>query len=70
MLLARSSTIGPTLFHASLSPYARSYKPPRGASSATFSIDYYDPDPKKLEWVLPPEPRAAHTIRRDEAGVT
>jgi carnitine O-acetyltransferase len=35
MLLARSiNPSAPTLFHAPLSPYAKSYKPPKGASKA------------------------------------
>ena len=36
MLLARSiNPSAPTLFHAPLSPYAKSYKPPKGASKPT-----------------------------------
>jgi len=59
MLLARSiNPSAPTLFHAPLSPHAKSYKPPRGKKSltppSTFSIDT---TPKKLEWKLTPELR-------------
>src|SRR5689334_7141277 len=60
MLLARSiNPSAPTLFHSTLSPYAKSYKPPRGKASAlpgksspqkhTYDIDTV---PKKLEWNL------------------
>jgi carnitine O-acetyltransferase len=61
MLLARSiNPSAPTLFHASLSPYAKSYKAPRGAANKPSPSPSYriDPDPKKLEWDLTPELRA------------
>jgi len=61
MLLARSiNPSAPTLFHAPLSPYAKSYKPPRGAANKSPPPPSYriDPDPKKLEWDLNPELRA------------
>ncbi|CAL1705975.1 unnamed protein product [Somion occarium] len=63
MLLARSiNPTAPTLFHAPLSPYAKSYKPPRGhkhGQSGTLTPGYIiDTAPKKLEWVLFPELRA------------
>ncbi|KAI0630079.1 acyltransferase ChoActase/COT/CPT [Trametes polyzona] len=63
MLLARSiNPSAPTLFHAPLSPYAKSYKPPRGHSkehSPTPGPSYViDTAPKKLEWTLYPELRA------------
>ncbi|KDR82095.1 hypothetical protein GALMADRAFT_240586 [Galerina marginata CBS 339.88] len=60
MLLARSiNPSAPTLFHAPLSPHARAYKPPRGAShSPTPNPDKIDTTPKKLEWNLTPELRA------------
>ena len=57
MLLARSiNPSAPTLFHAPLSPFAKSYKPPRGkpAPPVKYSIDT---TPKKLEWKLTPELR-------------
>lgn len=60
MLLARSiNPSAPTLFHASLSPYARSYKPPRNAKTPTPQYDPIDTTPKKLEWKLVPELRVA-----------
>lgn len=65
MLLARSiNPSAPTLFHAPLSPHAKSYKPPRGtpSQSATQSSPpnyVIDTVPKKLEWSLYPELRAA-----------
>ncbi|KAH9932526.1 acyltransferase ChoActase/COT/CPT [Fomitopsis serialis] len=65
MLLARSiNPSAPTLFHAPLSPYAKSYKPPRGApahAAAKQQPPAYviDTVPKKLEWTLYPELRAA-----------
>jgi carnitine O-acetyltransferase len=62
MLLARSiHPSAPTLFHAELSPHARSYKPPR--SSKAGDVKNYEPiidtTPKKLEWNLSPELRVA-----------
>ncbi|KZT65330.1 acyltransferase ChoActase/COT/CPT [Daedalea quercina L-15889] len=65
MLLARSiNPSAPTLFHAPLSPYAKSYKPPRGAATHTAArlpppSYVIDTAPKKLEWALYPELRAA-----------
>ena len=59
MLMARSiNPSAPTLFHAPLSPYARSYKPPKG-KPATPPGDTIDTTPKKLEWKLSPELRVA-----------
>ncbi|KAI1785469.1 acyltransferase ChoActase/COT/CPT [Ganoderma leucocontextum] len=60
MLLARSiNPSAPTLFHAPLSPYAKSYKPPRGQTpTASSPIYHIDTTPKKLEWTLYPELRA------------
>ena len=60
MLLARSiNPSAPTLFHAPLSPYAKSYKPPRGHAAPSPSPTYaIDTAPKKLEWTLYPELRA------------
>lgn len=60
MLLARSiNPSAPTLFHAPLSPYAKSYKPPRGHPLSSPSLTYViDTTPKKLEWTLYPELRA------------
>lgn len=61
MLLARSiNPSAPTLFHAPLSPYARSYKAPRGTPSTPHPIPpcIIDTSPKKLEWTLYPELRA------------
>lgn len=64
MLLARSiNPAAPTLFHAPLSPYAKSYKPIRGNKfappRATTDPNHepYDTTPKKLEWKLTPELR-------------
>lgn len=60
MLLARSiNPSAPTLFHASLSPYAKSYRPPRGQSPPPrlASSSEYDSTPKKLEWNISPELR-------------
>ncbi|KAF5386863.1 hypothetical protein D9615_002089 [Tricholomella constricta] len=62
MLLARSiNPTAPTLFHATLSPHAKAYKPkhsPRLASaSASPSHDTIDTTPKKLEWKMSPELR-------------
>ncbi|TCD66328.1 hypothetical protein EIP91_001477 [Steccherinum ochraceum] len=64
MLLARSiNPSAPTLFHAPLSTYARSYKPPRshhGQTPPAPATPKYiiDTTPKKLEWALYPELRA------------
>ncbi|KAJ8489499.1 hypothetical protein ONZ51_g2896 [Trametes cubensis] len=61
MLLARSiNPSAPTLFHAPLSPYAKSYKPPRGQTRDQIPSPTYviDTAPKKLEWTLYPELRA------------
>lgn len=61
MLLAKSiNPSAPTLFHAPLSPYARSYKPPRShGNSPPLQASYLiDTAPKKLEWTLYPELRA------------
>ncbi|KAK7692110.1 hypothetical protein QCA50_003729 [Cerrena zonata] len=64
MLLARSiNPSAPTLFHAPLSPYAKSYRPPRGQKHSSLSGTLtpgcvIDTAPKKLEWVLYPELRA------------
>lgn len=63
MLLARSiNPSAPTLFHASLSPHAKAYKPPRPSPSSPSppsitTIDKIDTTPKKLEWKLTPELR-------------
>ncbi|TFY81213.1 hypothetical protein EWM64_g2802 [Hericium alpestre] len=60
MLLARSiNPSAPTLFHAPLSLYAKSYKLPRGAARPTPPPGvFFDTAPKKLEWMLTPELRA------------
>lgn len=62
MLLARSiNPSAPTLFHAPLSPYAKSYKPPRTHGHVTPPPQpayLIDTAPKKLEWTLYPELRA------------
>ncbi|KAG8823583.1 hypothetical protein FRC19_003558 [Serendipita sp. 401] len=64
MLMARSiNPAAPTLFHAKLSPYAKSYKPPKGAQKEETAFDMrekqrIDTTPKKLEWHLVPELRA------------
>ena len=70
MLLARSiNPSAPTLFHAPLSPHAKSYRPPRSSSPATITTggransapraqDPIDTTPKKLEWTLTPDLRA------------
>ena len=62
MLMARSiNPAAPTLFHAKLSPHARSFKRPRHAGH---HYDQHEPPepidtaPKKLEWRLVPELRA------------
>lgn len=63
MLLARAiNPSAPTLFHAPLSQYAKSYKPPRGSPSGaghkpTPSVSLIDTLPKKLDWTLTPELR-------------
>jgi carnitine O-acetyltransferase len=61
MLLARSiNPSAPTLFHASLSPYARAYKPPRGGGGPSLrrtQTQEIDTTPKKLEWKLSSELR-------------
>ncbi|KAF9528240.1 carnitine acetyl transferase [Crepidotus variabilis] len=58
MLLARSiNPSAPTLFHAKLSPRARSFKPARGQPKPAKS-ERIDTTPKKLEWNLTPELRA------------
>ena len=68
MLLARSiNPSAPTLFHAPLSPHAKSYKPPKTApgrhgqvssiSSVTSALDRYDTSPAKLIWTLTPQIR-------------
>lgn len=48
------------MFKARLSPYAKSYKAPRGATDVPPPSPGYriDPAPKKLEWVLTPGLRA------------
>ncbi|KIK54537.1 hypothetical protein GYMLUDRAFT_48663 [Collybiopsis luxurians FD-317 M1] len=57
MLLARSiNPSAPTLFNAPLSPYAKSYKPPKNATSQT-KMEPIDTSPKKLEWKLTSELR-------------
>lgn len=57
MLLARSiNPSAPTLFHAPLSPYAKSYKPPKGQPKPVPS-QVIDTTPKKLDWKLTPELR-------------
>ncbi|KAF8548270.1 acyltransferase ChoActase/COT/CPT [Imleria badia] len=68
MLLARSiNPSAPTLFHAPLSPHAKSYKPPKtnpgrhghvsSISSVTPALDRYDTSPAKLIWTLTPQIR-------------
>ncbi|KIK90875.1 hypothetical protein PAXRUDRAFT_831305 [Paxillus rubicundulus Ve08.2h10] len=68
MLLARSiNSSAPTLFHAPLSPYAKSYKPSKSTpgkhgntlstSSAISASDAYDTSPAKLMWTLTPQIR-------------
>ncbi|THH19299.1 hypothetical protein EW146_g1840 [Bondarzewia mesenterica] len=59
MLLARSiNPSAPTLFHAPLSPYAKSHRPHRGSSRPPPPSEQIDTTPKKLEWTLTPELRA------------
>ncbi|KAE9411136.1 acyltransferase ChoActase/COT/CPT [Gymnopus androsaceus JB14] len=61
MLLARSiHPAAPTLFHAPLSPQAKSYKHPKNANQTlgdTSSKDFIDTTPKKLEWKFTSELR-------------
>lgn len=68
MLLARSiNPSAPTLFHAPLSPHAKSYKPPKAnprghghvssISSVASALDKYDTSPAKLIWTLTPQIR-------------
>jgi carnitine O-acetyltransferase len=59
MLLARSiNPSAPTLFHAALSPHARSFKAPRSNGVKPIPIhEPIDTTPKKLEWTLSPELR-------------
>ncbi|KIJ59628.1 hypothetical protein HYDPIDRAFT_140391 [Hydnomerulius pinastri MD-312] len=68
MLLARSiNPSAPTLFHAPLSPYAKSYKPPKSVpgkhvnassiSSTSSASHVYDTSPAKLMWTLTPQIR-------------
>lgn len=60
MLMARSiNPSAPTMFHAKLSPHAKSYKAPRGSNGTpTDKVELIDTTPKKLEWKLTPELRA------------
>ncbi|KIM28229.1 hypothetical protein M408DRAFT_329582 [Serendipita vermifera MAFF 305830] len=66
MLMARSiNPAAPTLFHAKLSPHAKSYKPskhaPTNGSKSHGELqrkEDIDTNPKKLEWQLIPELRA------------
>lgn len=60
MLLARSiNPSAPALFHAKLSPHARSFKS-KAPNDCTSSCEQYaySTNPKKLEWTLSPELRA------------
>lgn len=62
MLLARSiNPSAPTLFHASLSPHAKSYKPPKSIANGKLPITSqsfsYDTTPSKLIWTLTPSIR-------------
>ena len=63
MLLARSiNPSAPTLFHAPLSPHAKSYKPPKaysghGSATSAPTLDRYDTSPAKLMWTLTPQIR-------------
>ncbi|PBK92163.1 acyltransferase ChoActase/COT/CPT [Armillaria gallica] len=59
MLLARSiNPSAPTLFHATLSPHAKAFKPPRNSGKPpTPPLDHIDTTPKKLEWKLSSELR-------------
>ncbi|EKM83245.1 hypothetical protein AGABI1DRAFT_111693 [Agaricus bisporus var. burnettii JB137-S8] len=59
MLLARSiNPSAPTLFHAPLSPHAKSYKQRGTQKPPTPPLERIDTTPKKLEWKLTPELRA------------
>ncbi|KIL68457.1 hypothetical protein M378DRAFT_71453 [Amanita muscaria Koide BX008] len=59
MLLAHSiNSSAPTLFHATLSPHARAYRPPRGQAVANVNSEKIDTTPKRLDWNLGPELRA------------
>ncbi|KAG5641785.1 hypothetical protein DXG03_004189, partial [Asterophora parasitica] len=59
MLLARSiNPTAPTLFHATLSPHAKAYKPKPSRNGAASPIyETIDTTPKKLEWKMSPELR-------------
>jgi carnitine O-acetyltransferase len=62
MLLARSiNPSAPTLFHAPLSPHAKSYKPPKSIPNGKLPITSqsfsYDTSPAKLIWTLTPSIR-------------
>ncbi|KAG2122802.1 uncharacterized protein EDB93DRAFT_1259221 [Suillus bovinus] len=62
MLLARSiNPSAPTLFHASLSPHAESYRPPKSIANGKLPISSqifsYDTSPSKLMWTLTPSIR-------------
>lgn len=68
MLLARSiNPSAPTLFHAPLSPHAKSSRPPKAnagghghtssVSSTASPLDKYDTSPAKLIWTLTPQIR-------------
>jgi carnitine O-acetyltransferase len=57
MSLARSiNPSAPKMFTATLSPYSKSYKPPKSSSSHEKkpSITPIDTSPRKLEWTLSP----------------
>jgi carnitine O-acetyltransferase len=60
MLLARSiNPSAPALFHAKLSPHARSSKGKKPTDCNGCTQQYsYSTNPKKLEWSLTPELRA------------
>ena len=68
MLLARSiNPSAPQLFHATLSPHAKSYRPPKAKpgrqshvssiSSASSVVVKHDTSPAKLIWTLTPQIR-------------
>ncbi|KAG1758185.1 carnitine acetyl transferase [Suillus occidentalis] len=62
MLLARSiNPSAPTLFHAPLSPHAKSYKPPKSTANGKLPISSesfsYNTSPSKLTWTLTPSIR-------------
>lgn len=65
MLLARSiNPSAPTLFHAPLSPHAKSYKPARPNPQVNGAVpsrpqprETIETTPKKLEWKITPELR-------------